>query len=130
MVQFLNDNPEFQEQQVSNQVSDCSFFFFFPNPNIAISRNNCKACFGCSKIGRNIDNRRDADASFEEEFDEEFLYFDSSEDEVTNLKGVSMNQDFIFFWNTGQVWKLKTSDQELSKVGVYIDEKETDTFII
>ena len=67
-------------------------------------------CFGCSKKGRNIDNRRDPDESFEDTFDEEFLYFDSNDDEITNLKGVSMNQDYIFFWNTGKVWKLSTSD--------------------
>jgi len=41
-----------------------------------------------------------------------------------------MNQDYIFFWNTGKVWKLSTSDQHLSTLGIYIDEKELDTYVI
>ena len=41
-----------------------------------------------------------------------------------------MNQDFIFFWNTGKVWKLHIATQRLSGVGIYIDEDEQETYII
>lgn len=54
----------------------------------------------------------------------EFIYFDSETDEVYDLQGISMNQDFIFFWNTGKVWKLHVATQILSELGLYIDEDE------
>ena len=59
----------------------------------------------------------------------EFIYFDSEDDEVYNLQGISMNQDFIFFWNRGKVWKLHMATQVLSEIGIYIDEDEAESYI-
>ena len=41
-----------------------------------------------------------------------------------------MNQDWIFFWNNGRAWKLSCITQELSEIGIYVDESEVETFII
>jgi len=35
-----------------------------------------------------------------------FIYFDSPFDDIVHMQGVSMNENFIFFWNLGRVWKL------------------------
>jgi hypothetical protein len=46
----------------------------------------------------------------EEEENGEFIYFDDVDDEITDLQGISMNQDFVFYWNTGKVWKFNLAE--------------------
>lgn len=41
----------------------------------------------------------------------DFLYFDSPTDEINNLRGVSMNERFIFMWNEGHAWKIDLVDK-------------------
>jgi hypothetical protein len=36
----------------------------------------------------------------------EFVYFDSESDILNNINGVSMNESFIFFWNSGYIWSM------------------------
>lgn len=57
------------------------------------------------------------------------LYFDSDHDEIANLQGVSMNDQFIFFWNLGRVWKLSLNTKILSQLPIYISEAELQTSI-
>ena len=38
---------------------------------------------------------------------EEFIYYDSKSDDIYDLKGCSLNENFIFFWNLGVVWSLE-----------------------
>ena len=52
-----------------------------------------------------------------------FIYFDSNDDEIYDLKGTSMNEDYIFFWNSGKVWKLDIETQILTEMGMYVDER-------
>jgi hypothetical protein len=35
-----------------------------------------------------------------------FIYYDSPTDEIDKLRGISMNEKFIFIWNDGNVWKI------------------------
>ena len=48
---------------------------------------------------------------------------------MKKLNGVSMNEKFIFFWNLGSAWKLSLITKEVTKLSLYISEKETQTFI-
>ena len=41
-------------------------------------------------------------------------YFDDMNDQIDQLKGVSMNESFIFFWNLGKVWKLELKSKEMT----------------
>ena len=41
-----------------------------------------------------------------------------------------MNQKYTLFWNLGRVWKLDLKTKELTKLGLYISEKETETRIV
>lgn len=41
-----------------------------------------------------------------------FLYFDSPNDKINNLRGISMNADWLFLWNDGFVWKLDLHTHE------------------
>ena len=41
----------FDDSQINHKTEECSFFYFFPNPNIEKCRANCIHCFGCSKLG-------------------------------------------------------------------------------
>ena len=43
--------------------------------------------------------------------------------------GVSMNTKYIFFWNLGTAWKMNLINKEISKLKIYISERETRTFI-
>ena len=54
----------------------------------------------------------------------DFIYFDSPSDEIVFMQGASMNENYVFFWNLGSVWKLDLSTQILSKLSIYISEKE------
>ena len=53
---FLKGKPEFEELQISHKTEECSFFYFFPNPNINKTRADCRHCFGCSRLGQAIEN--------------------------------------------------------------------------
>ena len=57
----------------------------------------------------------------------EFVYFDAMD--IKELKGVSMNQQYVFFWNLGSAWKLSLLTNELSKLSFYISEEEKETKI-
>ena len=59
----------------------------------------------------------------------EYIYFDSQNDDISNLQGVSMNSKFVFFWNLGKVWTLSLESKELSRLSIYISEKELQTSI-
>ena len=59
----------------------------------------------------------------------DYLYYDSIDDEIVGLKGVSMNERFIFFWNAGYVWKLCLNQKKLTKLKLYISELEKQTFV-
>ena len=37
---------------------------------------------------------------------QEFIYFDSQHDDITEMQGASMNDKYVFFWNLGNVWAL------------------------
>jgi len=58
-----------------------------------------------------------------------FMYYDSKNDDVSKLLGVSMNNKFIFFWSLSSCWYLSIKTQVFAKMKIYISEKETDTFI-
>lgn len=58
----------------------------------------------------------------------EFFYFYGVDDEIKDLLGVSMNEDFIFFWSRNLVWKLALKTRLLTKIPVQISTKEKDTF--
>lgn len=91
---------------MASNYEECSLFYFFPNPNIEECRARCQACFGCSKLGQAIENQKDPDDDTPATPNEEFIYFDSDVDQITKLKGISMNQDYVFYWNAGNVWKM------------------------
>jgi len=40
-----------------------------------------------------------------------------------------MNNCYIFFWNVGSCWKLNLKTKEVTKIKIYISEKEVRTFI-
>ena len=54
---------------------------------------------------------------------EPFIYFDSNNDDIYDLQGISMNQDYIFYWNNGKVWKQDIETQVLDEIGLYVDER-------
>jgi hypothetical protein len=60
---------------------------------------------------------------------EEYLYFDSPSDELYNIRGVSMNNSFIFFWNEGIIWQMDLINKNIRKLSLYISEEEKQTFI-
>jgi len=53
-----------------------------------------------------------------------YVYYDSEYDDITNMKGVSMNRHYIFFWNLGSAWKLNLKDKKITPLNIYISEKE------
>ena len=125
-----DEDSEFAEEQVAaKSVEDCSFFYFFPNQHIEACRANCKVCFGCSEEGQRIENQLLPGEEADDEDPQEFIYFDNEDDAVSDLQGQSMNQDYIFFWNKGNAWKLNTSTRKLDRLGIYVDEREKQTWI-
>lgn len=56
-----------------------------------------------------------------------YLYYDSHTNEIDNMKGVSMNTKYIFFWNPGKVWKLDLKEKKLVKLQIYVSERELRT---
>ena len=48
----------------------------------------------------------------------EFLYFDSKSDDIWDLKGCSMNENFIFFWNNSVVWSCDLKTQVLNRIPI------------
>lgn len=56
-----------------------------------------------------------------------YLYFDSPKDDIDNLRGFSMNESFIFFWNGGHIWKINLESKERTKINLIISEKEVMT---
>ena len=59
----------------------------------------------------------------------EFFYFDGVDDEINDLKGVSMNEDYIFFWNLNIIWKMSLKTKKLTKIPIQISNKESSTII-
>lgn len=53
-----------------------------------------------------------------------FLYFDSPIDKIDNLRGVSMNEKYIFLWNDGYSWKIDVETQERSQMKLCISLNE------
>ena len=41
-----------------------------------------------------------------------------SDDEINDLKGVSLNEDYIFFWNLNIIWKMSLKTKELTKIPI------------
>ena len=41
-----------------------------------------------------------------------------------------MNENYIFFWNLGSIWKLNLETKNVDKLALYISEKELQTYII
>lgn len=76
VTMFEDDNKESSLKQ--DTIANCSIFFYMPSKD---------------------------DFSFEQGF-QEYMYFDSESDELYDIQGTSMNQQFIFFWNYGIVWAL------------------------
>mmetsp|Transcript_9402 Transcript_9402/g.14352 ORF Transcript_9402/g.14352 Transcript_9402/m.14352 type:complete len:174 (+) Transcript_9402:4256-4777(+) len=48
---------------------------------------------------------------------------------IYDLKGVSMNQGYVFFHNFGKAWKLDLFTKKLTRLSIYISEKEEQTWI-
>ena len=40
-----------------------------------------------------------------------------------------MNAKYIFFWNLGSAWKMNLGSKEITKLKLYISERETRTWI-
>lgn len=40
-----------------------------------------------------------------------------------------MNEKYIFFWNLGNAWKLNLQTKDISRLDLYISEKEVHTHI-
>ena len=59
----------------------------------------------------------------------QYIHFDDPDDDIVFMQGVSMNEDYIFFWNLGSVWKLNLETKQTSKLSLYISEKEIQTFV-
>jgi hypothetical protein len=51
---------------------------------------------------------------------EEFIYFDSTKDEVTNMAGAQINKDYIFFWNKNTIWRINLFTQDMERLGIEI----------
>jgi hypothetical protein len=66
----------------SDEGKNSSVFFFIPN------KNN-------TKFGKTVKMAPKT-----------FIYYDSPADKVAKLRGCSMNERFIFFWNEGNVYKI------------------------
>jgi hypothetical protein len=64
-----------------------------------------------------LDNKKNYD---------EYIYLIGEEKAIT---GISMNTKYIFFWNLGNSWKMNLKTKEITKLKLYISEKETRTFI-
>ena len=48
---------------------------------------------------------------------------------MKDIKGASMNEDFMFFWSLGNVWSFSLQKKRLMKLALYISEKEEQTYI-
>ena len=59
----------------------------------------------------------------------DYIYFDSQDDEITELQGVSMNTKYVFFWNLGKVWRFCLKTKQLERLSLYISMKEIETQI-
>jgi hypothetical protein len=53
-----------------------------------------------------------------------FLYFDSLTDKIKNLRGISMNTNYLFFWNDSHAWKMDIESQERTQLSICISEAE------
>lgn len=62
----------------------------------------------------------------------EYIYLTAvhpGDDKNKSIRGVSMNQRYIFLWNLGSVWKLCLKEKTLSQMPIYISEREKSTAI-
>jgi len=50
-------------------------------------------------------------------------------DNIDKLLGVSINDNYIFFWNAGNAWKLDLKTRIKTKMSFEISQKEENTFI-
>ena len=60
------------------------------------------------------------------DYDDEYMYLIGEEKAII---GISMNAKYIFFWNLGTAWKMNLLNKEITKLKIYISERETRTFI-
>ena len=60
---------------------------------------------------------------------EEFIYFDSKSDDIYDLRGCSLNENYIFFWNLGVVWSIELKTKLMKRMSIYISEEEPNTYI-
>ena len=99
-AELFGDDEETKEPGKKVElIQDCSFFYYLSN-----EKGNNKEC-------------------------SEYIYHDSIDDEIFGLRGVSMNERFIFFWNAGKVWKLCLKSKKISQLSLYISEEEKHTFV-
>ena len=51
---------------------------------------------------------------------EEFIYFDSTKDDVTRMAGAQINKDHMFFWNKNTIWRINLFTQDMERLGIEI----------
>ena len=90
----LADDDDIEDLQEKESLLNCSFFYYHANTT-----------------GPNKENG-------------DYLYFDSQYDNMKDIKGASMNEDFMFFWSLGNVWSFSLQQKRLVKLALYISEKE------
>ena len=71
----------------------------------------------------------DADNKDSRDMADHYVYYDSVDDDVTNMQGVCMNRHYMFFWNLGRAWKLSLKDKKITRLSIYISEQELNTKI-
>lgn len=85
---------------MKESILGCSFFYFVPSIESASTSNK-----------------------------QEYLYFDSQDDDLYELQGCSMNVKYMFFWNLGVVWSLDLETRNMQRLSIYISEQEKQTFV-
>ena len=68
----------------------------------------------------------DSKNEYHKSFDNDYLYLFGEE---KGIIGLSMNTKYLFFWNLGNAWKMNLKSKEITRLKLYISEKETMTFI-
>jgi hypothetical protein len=101
--EFLNNEDE-------NYFEKSCFYFFYPNEE-----------------GGNAD--LEDYLFFDDEVSHKKYHKDPETTPITNVQGASMNTENIFFWNLGNAWSLNLKSRHLKRLGLYISEKDPNTFI-
>jgi hypothetical protein len=98
-ISVFDDDDDLENMEEKESLLNCSFFYYYANTK-----------------GPGAENG-------------EFLYFDSQYDNMKEIKGASMNENYMFFWSLGNVWSLCLEFKRLRKLALYISEKEEQTYI-